>query len=95
MPRGSVLLLKAENLIPKKRVNCNVLDFATKQRIFGLLNIDEDPSLSMTAGRAVTQLLLVCGMLLFLYEIEFEISAIAAIASIASSASNPFVGAYL
>ena len=34
-------------------------DFATKQRMFGLLTIDEGPPLSMTVGRAVAQHLVV------------------------------------
>ena len=55
-----LLLSKAENLTPKKRVNRDKPDFATKQRMFGLLTIDKGPPLSMTAGPAVPQLLLVC-----------------------------------
>ena len=47
----------AENLTPKKRVNRDKPDFATKQRMFGLLAIDGGPLLSMTAGPAVPQLL--------------------------------------
>ena len=58
---STLLLSKAENLTPKKRVNRDKPDFATKQRMFGLLTIDEGPPLSMTAGPAVPQLLLVCG----------------------------------
>ena len=44
----------AENLTPKKRVNCDKTDLATKQRMFGLLTIDEGPPLSMTDGRALS-----------------------------------------
>ena len=36
-------------------------DFDTKQRMFGLLTIDEGPSLLMTGGRAVAHFKLVCG----------------------------------
>ena len=53
-------LLLSNYLTPKKRINHDKPDFATKQRMLGLLNIDEDPPLSMTAGPAVLQLLLVC-----------------------------------
>ena len=44
----------AENLTPKKRVNRDKPDFATKQRMFGLLAIDGGPPLSMTAGPATS-----------------------------------------
>ena len=47
------LLSEAENPAPKKCVNCDKTNFATKQCMFGLLTIDEGPSLSMTDGRAV------------------------------------------
>ena len=56
---ANLLLSKAKNLTPKKHLNREEPDFATKQRMFGLLTIDEGPPLSMTAGRAVAQLLLV------------------------------------
>ena len=49
-----LLLSKAENLTPKKRVNRDKPDFATKKRMFGLLTIDEGAPLSMTAGRATS-----------------------------------------
>ena len=55
-----LLLSKAENLTPKKRVNRDKPDFATKQRMFGLLTTDESLPLSRTAGSGVPQLLLVC-----------------------------------
>ena len=42
-----------------ERVNRDKPDFATKQRMFGLLAIDGGPLLPMTAGPAVPQLLLV------------------------------------
>ena len=41
----------------KKRVNRDKTGFATKLRMFGPLIIDEGPSLSTTAGRAVAQLM--------------------------------------
>ena len=44
---------KYGNSIPKERVNRDKKGFATKQRMFGLLIIDEGPSLSMTDGRAL------------------------------------------
>ena len=44
----------------KKHVNCDKTGFATKLRMFGLLIIDEDPSLSMTGGRTVAHFKLVC-----------------------------------
>ena len=44
----------------KQRVNPDKKGFATKQRMFGLLIIDEGPSLSMTDGRAVAHFKLVC-----------------------------------
>ena len=47
-------------LTTKKRVNRDKTGFATKLRMFGPLIIDEGPSLSTTAGRAVAQLMLVC-----------------------------------
>ena len=47
------LLSKAGNPTPKKCVNCDKTDFATKQLMFGLLTIYEGPSLSMTGGRAL------------------------------------------
>ena len=34
-------LSKDGNIIPKKRVNCDKCDFATKQRMFGVFAIDE------------------------------------------------------
>ena len=37
----------------KQRVNRDKKGFVTKQRMFGLLIIDEDPLLSMTGGRTV------------------------------------------
>ena len=43
----------------KQRVNRDKKGFATKQRMFGLLIIDEGPSLSMTDGRAVAHFKLV------------------------------------
>ena len=48
-----LLLSKAGYLTPKKCVNRDKTDFTTKQRMFGLLTIDEGPSLSMTDGRAL------------------------------------------
>ena len=44
----------------KQRVNRDKKGFATKQRMFGLLIIDESPLLSMTDGRAVAHFKLVC-----------------------------------
>ena len=44
----------------EERVNRDKKGFATKQRMFGLLIIDEGPSLSMTNGRAVAHFKLVC-----------------------------------
>ena len=43
----------------KQRVNCDENGFATKQRMFELLIIDEGPLLSMTDGRAVAHFKLV------------------------------------
>ena len=43
----------------KQRVNRDKKGFATKQRMFGLLIIDEGPLLSMTDGRAVAHFKLV------------------------------------
>ena len=43
----------------KQRVNRDKKGFATKQRMFGLLIIDEGPSLSMTGGRTVAHFKLV------------------------------------
>ena len=45
-------------LTPKKRVNRDKTDFATKLRMFGPLIIDEGPSLSRTAGPAVPHFML-------------------------------------
>ena len=45
-------------LTPKKRVNRDKTDFATKLRMFGPLIIDEGPLLSTTAGRATYAALL-------------------------------------
>ena len=42
------------------RVTRDKTDFATKQRMFGLLIIDEGPSLSMTSGHTVAHFKLVC-----------------------------------
>ena len=42
------------------RANRDKKGFATKQRMFGLLIIDEGPLLSMTDGRAVAYFKLVC-----------------------------------
>ena len=50
---------KYGNSTPKECVNRDKKGFATKQRMFGLLIIDEGPSLSMTAGRAVAHFKLV------------------------------------
>ena len=47
-------------LTPKKRVNRDKTDFATKLRMFGPLIIDEGPSLSRTAGPAVPHFMLLC-----------------------------------
>ena len=44
----------------KQRVNRDKKGFATKQRMFGLMIIDEGPSLSMPDGRAVAHFKLVC-----------------------------------
>ena len=46
-------------MTPKKRVNRDKPDFTTKQRMFGLLTIDEGPPLSRNAVPAFPQLLLV------------------------------------
>ena len=51
-------------LTPKKRVNRDKTDFATKLRMFGPLIIDEGPSLSRTAGPAVPHFMLLCSLLI-------------------------------